>query len=114
MLRLSELTRRAFSWRGRRRESQHFSSVRGCPVRAHPDELADRVPDVRARLKIGAREIGDADIVLCLRAIRARKDRHGRWLAAFNSPVGQVIAGRGAAAAADLQTLIAIASRGRE
>lgn len=71
-------------------------------------QLRAIIPLVRSRLDIDAAVASDADISLALDAIAARADNLGRWLAAFNSKVGQVMAGRGAQGMNDLHTLVAL------
>jgi hypothetical protein len=114
MLRLSDIARRAFPWRGRQERPPQFASVRARPVVRRTNDVSRLVSVVRETLHIDERELDDADIALCLRAIGARPDGQGRWLAAFNSRAGQLIASRGADASADLHTLIALAAKGKE
>lgn len=113
----SDFARRAFPW------SERASAPAQRPAAQTPRQvLADRmadpqlralVPILREKLDLDKAQATDADIELAIRAIAARADRRGRWLAAFNSKVGQVMAGRGARGMNDLHTLVALVPEGR-
>ena len=108
---LIKIARRAFPWSARA-SAPSQRSASPAPRQVLAERMADPqlralIPIVREKLKIDEAQASDADIELGLRAIQARADQRGRWLAAFNSKVGQVIAGRGPKALTALHTLVA-------
>lgn len=77
-----------------------------------PSTLAQIVPLVRARLKIGG-DIADETVIAALAAITACSDLRGRWMAAFNSELGQALAASGRDLNTALRVLTALAPEAR-
>ncbi len=107
----TDIARRAFPWSART-SAPAKRPVSPTPRQVLGERMADPdlralIPVVRAQLQIDEAQASDAEIELGLRAIQARADQRGRWLAAFNSKVGQVVAGRGPEAMMALRTLMA-------
>lgn len=75
-----------------------------------PSDEGDLVDLVRLRLGLGV-EISDVTIAASLAAISARAEMRARWLAAFGSPLGRVLAARGVDLNTALNTLLALAPR---
>ena len=112
MPRWTDIARRAFPWSTRASVPMQHPAPAPTPRQVLTDRMADPqlralIPVVRAQLQIDEAQASDAEIELGLRAIQARADQRGRWLAAFNSKVGQVVAGRGPEAMMALRTLMA-------
>ena len=77
-----------------------------------PSTFAQIVPLVRARLRIDA-GISDETMIAALAAITAHADQRGRWMAAFNSELGQALAATGRDLNTALRVLIALAPEAR-
>lgn len=78
-----------------------------------PLHLRALIPIVRTRLGLGDDNTSDAEILACLAAIAARADTRARWLAAFNSAIGQALALRGSDLNTNLSVLITLVPRAR-
>ncbi len=85
---------------------------RGIADEGPPSTLEQIVPLVRARLRIGG-EIADRTVVDALAAIMVHADQRGRWMAAFNSELGQSLAADGRDLNTALRVLIALAPAAR-
>ncbi len=81
--------------------------VLGFKTRDANDE-PDLLDLVRERLGIGV-DVSDVTIASSLAAIATKGDQRSRWLAAFGSPLGKVLAARGADLNAALTSLVALA-----
>lgn len=108
----TDIARRAFPWTARASVAMQPPQSAPTPRKVLAERMADPqvqalIPVVRAQLQIDEAQASDTEIEVGLRAIQARADQRGRWLAAFNSKVGQVVAGRGPEAMVALQTLLA-------
>ncbi len=74
------------------------------------DEDLDVIELLRLRLDIDD-EISDVTIASSLAAIAAKGDNRARWLAAFSSPLGKWLAGRGTDLNTALNTVLLLAPR---
>lgn len=112
MSRWTDIARQAFPWSARTTVTMQPSAPTPTPRQVLAERMAapnvrSLIPVVRDQLQIDEAQATDAEIEVGLRAIQARADQRGRWLAAFNSKVGQVVAGRGPEAMVALQALLA-------
>lgn len=73
-------------------------------------EDADPIEKVRDRLGLDD-GVADVTIAASLAQIAGKSDARSRWLAAFGSPLGKVLASRGGDLNAALEVLLAHASR---
>ena len=63
-------------------------------TRKHVTHLAELVPIISEKYDLAPRMSAE-DVLTALRGIAAYSDTRSRWLAAFASPLGRVMAGRG-------------------
>ena len=98
----------ALDWHAGRSEPQSDANADDGPATT----LAQVVPLVRSRLRLDG-DVSDATIVGALAAITARSDQRGRWMAAFNSDLGQALAAHGRDLNTALRVLIALAPGAR-
>lgn len=77
---------------------------------AEGDDPLDAVELARVRLEIED-SVSDVTIAASLAQIAARPDQRERWLAAFASPIGKHLAGRGTDLSSAIEILLALAPR---
>jgi hypothetical protein len=71
---------------------------------------ADPIEKVRDRLGLGD-EVAEVTIAASLAQVAGKSDPRERWLAAFGSPLGKVLASRGGDLNAALEVVLAHAPR---